>query len=1034
MQWIFAFIGIFFTALADENVFAGGIIGFLLGLVISVIPRIKKLELQLQALKQQLNQLKQPQTKHANADNVTAESPLKSASEPSYITEQDSEPVNIPGFQQQADSNKEASTPDPWVSDGFDKLVKKQTPKTENVAVDFGDPVFKDVKTSNIVKLFQIIWNWFTDGNTFVRVGIVILFVGVSFLLNFAIDSGFISIELRLAVVAGFALFLLSVGWKLREKRTSYALLIQGGAVGLLYLTIFASFSLYQVLPASLAFGFLVIIVALSTSLAILQNALSLVLFAVIGGFLAPILTSTGSNNYIGLFSFYTLLNIGIFAVAWFKAWKILNLVGFTFTFSISSFWGASRYQPENFASIEPFLILFFLFYVGIAILYASRKAPDYKDYIDGTLIFGTPIIAFGMQAAIVNRFEYGVAISAFVMGAFYLLLAAWCWKKMGENLRFLSETLLAVAVIFVTLAIPFAVDGSITSATWAVEATGVLWISIRQEQHLRRLFALILQLFAGVALLSDATQYHSSVFLNSSFIGVLIITICAGITSWMLYQPFADRKAYETKLSPWILAYSLLWLFAGYGYQINSHSSLTSYHGNLILFLTLICTAVLAWLAKRYSWPTANKAAIAMMLPLLLVVLDTLLNSSHPTEHYGSILWPLAIALYYFNLKMTKTINHGFNLTLHLLTTALMYALLIWEGLWQALLAASLLSIMFYHLYRHYQWQQMRACALSLLPLMIFITIRSLTGESLHPFELADNTTGINWSFEAGYVLWPLAFTTLYHLLYRCDKDEPSNELPEFHVLSLLLLVLLPTWETSWHLIDYLPFMNGWHIAIFPITSIIALWLIMQEKFWPFKQQVKNYYCQISPFLIVYLFIWTVSSLFSAANSNPLPWLPFFNPAELIQVLVFISLIRFIFVSPEYFLSTQGKRNAYIAIAGLTFIWLNFVLLRILHHSSDLSWSGSLLQAPITQTSLSIFWTLTGLSLAVLATRKQVRKLWVVGATVLVVVVIKLFLFDMSSHNSIERIISFIGVGILLMLIGYYAPLPPANKEGEEC
>ena len=462
MQWIFALVGAFLAAVADENAFAGGFFGFLLGHYFSVPSRIKKMELQLDEFRQELSQLKNSHKEKPETKTKTkAEQYSQKAAVESFLLEKnDQQQADSTNAKQQPETSLEISASDPWVTEDRGPKVEDWEPKTQDVAVGFTDPAFRQIKTTVIGKLFQYIWNWFTDGNTFVRVGIVILFVGVSFLLNFAIDKGVIPIELRLAVVAGFALFLLSVGWKIRDKRSSYALLIQGGAVGLLYLTIFASFSLYQVLPSSIAFGFLVIIIALSASLAILQNALSLMLFGVIGGFLAPILTSTGSNNYIGLFSFYALLNAGIFAIAWFKAWKILNLLGFTFTFSISGFWGMSRYQPENFASIEPFLILFFLFYVGIAILYASRKAPGFKDYVDGTLIFGTPIIAFGMQAAIVNRYEYGVAISAIVVGGFYLILAYWCWKKFADELRFLSETLLAIAVIFATLAIPFAVAG----------------------------------------------------------------------------------------------------------------------------------------------------------------------------------------------------------------------------------------------------------------------------------------------------------------------------------------------------------------------------------------------------------------------------------------------------------------------------------------------------------------------------------------------------------------------------------------------
>ncbi|NOQ35175.1 MAG: DUF2339 domain-containing protein, partial [Methylococcaceae bacterium] len=479
MQWIFMLIGAFLGAVVDEDyALAGAFVGFVFGHFISVPRRIKKLELRLDDLQLELNQLKHQASTKTKVDKVTEPPPQTAAEPPPQETSDEHVSFIKP---QVVETKVETSEQDPWFSDNKEKEKEKTEKKEPKVEFVEPEAVYKEIEPTAIEKLFQFIWSWFTDGNTFVRVGIVILFIGVSFLLNFAIDKGFIPIELRLAAVSGFAIFLLSIGWKLREKRVSYALLIQGGGVGLLYLTIFASFSLYKVLPAPIAFGFLVIIVVLSAILAIQQNALSLALFGVIGGFLAPILTSTGSNNYIGLFSFYALLNAGILAIAWHKAWKVLNLVGFSFTFSISSFWGASRYQPENFSTIEPFLILFFLFYVGIAILYASRRAVNFKDYVDGTLIFGTPIIAFGMQAAIVSHYEYGVAISAFVTGAFYLILARWCWKNLGENLRFLSETLLSVSVIFATLAIPFAVGGATTSGAWAVEATGILWVSIRQ-------------------------------------------------------------------------------------------------------------------------------------------------------------------------------------------------------------------------------------------------------------------------------------------------------------------------------------------------------------------------------------------------------------------------------------------------------------------------------------------------------------------------------------------------------------------------
>ena len=207
-----------------------------------------------------------------------------------------------------------------------------------------------------------------------------------------------------------------------------------------------------------------------SAMLAVLQDSRSLAAVGVSGGFLAPILASTGGGSHVMLFSFYALLNFGILVVAWYKAWRVLNLLGFAFTFVIGLTWGARYYRPELFASTEPFLILFFVFYVAIAVLFALRQEATIQSRVDGTLVFGTPLIAFGLQTALVRDFEYGAAFSALALSSFYLLLAKVLFAKGRDNVPFLCETFIALGVVFGTLAIPLALDGHWTAAAWALE------------------------------------------------------------------------------------------------------------------------------------------------------------------------------------------------------------------------------------------------------------------------------------------------------------------------------------------------------------------------------------------------------------------------------------------------------------------------------------------------------------------------------------------------------------------------------------
>jgi uncharacterized membrane protein len=148
-----------------------------------------------------------------------------------------------------------------------------------------------------------------------------------------------------------------------------------------------------------------------------------------IGGFVAPLLCSSGNGDHVTLFTYYAILNAEIFAIAWFKAWRSLNLIGFVFTFVVATAWGALRYQPRHFDTTKPFLILFFLFFVDISVLYALRQPPRLKGLIDSTLIFGVPLVCFGLQIHLVKGFEFGLTYSSLALGSLYVVLATVLWR-----------------------------------------------------------------------------------------------------------------------------------------------------------------------------------------------------------------------------------------------------------------------------------------------------------------------------------------------------------------------------------------------------------------------------------------------------------------------------------------------------------------------------------------------------------------------------------------------------------------------------
>jgi len=505
-------------------------------------------------------------------------------------------------------------------------------------------------------KITEYIKNFFMTGNVVVRVGLILLFFGVAFLLKYLSSRELVPIELRLCGVAAGGLAMLVIGWRLRIKKTTYALLLQGGAVGVLYLTVFSAVKLYALIPPVLALALMVAIVALAGLLAVLQNARTLAVFGAIGGFLAPVLVASGGGSHVMLFSYYALLNAGILGTAWYKSWRELNLTGFLFTFVIGAYWGASYYRPEYFATTEPFLILFFLMYAVISVLFALRQPPRLKGLVDGSLVFGVPLVAFGLQSALVKEFEYGLALSAFCLGAFYIVTAVVLWKKKAEGLRLLTEAFLSLGVVFGSLAIPFAFDSFWTAGSWALEGGALVWIGLRQRRCLARNFGLLLQLGAGVALSAGSTIDSASAVANAFYLGCLMVSI-AGFFSNYWYVAYRERlMEWEASTHVFIMAWAVLWWFGGGLREIELYAP--AGHGVFaaLVFVSLSCLCM-RFLKSRPAW--RDLLCIPCGLLPFLVILAVIASSigsypaAHPFARWGLAAWIVALGINYYLLKV---------------------------------------------------------------------------------------------------------------------------------------------------------------------------------------------------------------------------------------------------------------------------------------------------------------------------------------------------------------------------------------------
>lgn len=772
--------------------------------------------------------------------------------------------------------------------------------------------------------LFELAKRWLFGGNTMLKVGIIILFFGVAFLVKYAADSGALPIELRLAGIAAGGIALLVAGFRLRQRadgKAQYGLALQGAGIGILYLAIFGAFRFYQLLPAGFALLLMVAVVGLSAALAVMQNALALAVFGSAGGFLAPILASSGGGSHVALFSFYALLNAGVFAIAWFKSWRILNLIGFVFTFGIGAVWGARAYRPEHFATTEPFLILFFVFYVAIATLYALREAPRLRSVVDGTLVFGTPMVAFGLQAAIVKDMSYGAAFSALALAVFYLILTRWLMGRNRSDLRLLNESFLALAVIFITLAVPLALDGRWTSATWAMEGAAIVWAGSRQGKLLARAFGYLVQAGGALTFLAHLGDGERSPWplLNAQWLGLALIAAAALFTARLISHRAERFNEFERGAAPLVFVFGILaWLLSGLT-EIDLWSERSGKAQSAALFL-----AATAWMfhgfARRLNWQHAARVPLALLPALLPVILFSIESNRHPFAVVGWLIWPLALATHF-----------------HLLRTAEIAAI-----------------------------------------------------------------------------------------------EVNPTYLKVLHAMGIWVPALIGAVELDWLARSENLRHSAWSVAASTLPLALSVMLVsgpFLRRRWPVKMHPSAVLVWGAAPLMVLLWLWVFYANFSHNGSSaPLPYLPLLNAIDLEHVLAILALLAWRLALTAESIELPIQRTVLASIVGVAvFVWLNGMLLRTIHHWADVPYRlDPLLRSVLTQTALSIFWTVLALGLMVYATRRVTRGLWLVGAALMAVVVAKLFLIDLSNIGGIERIVSFIGVGLLMLVIGYVAPLPP--------
>jgi uncharacterized membrane protein len=319
----------------------------------------------------------------------------------------------------------------------------------------------------------------------FSRIGIVALLIGATWFLKLAMDNHWIGPMGRVlaGLIAGAGL----VVWSERFRRQGFHLFswsLKAIGSGVLYLSLWAAFQLYHLLPASVALGAMILVTAWNAFMAWSQDSEILAAYALAGGMATPLLLSTGGNHEIFLFTYILAIDVATIILLRLKPWPRLLLGAFPATVAYFIGWYIQFNSAAQFGSTVLFVALFFAVFVSIPMGWKESQQlaqAGRRGAVRITEIFLPLANAIFASLALYSLFE-NAGHHSLLPWLMILFAVIYLGLMRLPQTTIASAVHLSLAIVFLTIAIPLKASGRWITVGWFAEAAALLWVSARLE------------------------------------------------------------------------------------------------------------------------------------------------------------------------------------------------------------------------------------------------------------------------------------------------------------------------------------------------------------------------------------------------------------------------------------------------------------------------------------------------------------------------------------------------------------------------
>lgn len=383
----------------------------------------------------------------------------------------------------------------------------------------------------------------FIGENLINKIGILILVLGISFFVKYAIDKDWINEPARVGIGVLAGAIVMGVAHRLRKNYAAFSSVFVAGAISIFYLTIGIAFHDYHLFSQTVAFIIMVVITIFSVLVSVSYNRKELAILSLIGGFAVPFMVSTGEGNYKVLFTYITILNIGMIIIAYFKKWSLVTFLAFLFTCILYSSWFGIEFSSNTlpYRGALFFATGFYLIF-SIATVINNIRSKGSFSKLDYFIMVANTFFYFGMGISIIENWkpEYK-GLFTVALALYNLVFAFVLYKKFGINKNAIY-LLLGITLSFITLAIPIQFHGNYITLFWACEAVLLFWLSQKSKIATFKLGAIVVQVLMLGSLFMDWVQIYSATtilelqpFTNKIFITGLVSVLSLIFTYYLM-------------------------------------------------------------------------------------------------------------------------------------------------------------------------------------------------------------------------------------------------------------------------------------------------------------------------------------------------------------------------------------------------------------------------------------------------------------------------------------------------------------------